>query len=279
MKKLTVLFALGLLSTSSFSQIDFDKDEFLKNIIGTIESDRPGQALNATTCGVLAFQIQTGFNYSRFYYPFGGSSRNQSVPTNIRFGITDIWEVNTSFSFQNQKFSDGFNPAISSNGFPSPEIGIRAAFLKGDRWKPYLAIQANLSVPSKRGTYQQPQLGSSFYLVTSNRFKHISVNTTLGISYSGYGGNAANYPFVLNIGTMLTEKLGTFVETFGSFNAKTINFDGGFSFLATSNLQLDLFGGWLGDRSWFAEAGLSWRLSLFQNALKNNISNLEKILE
>lgn len=276
MKK--VVFVLCLASSFfSYGQIKFDKDELLSNLVGTIESDRPGQALNATTCGVLAFQIQTGFNYTSLDFPFGGSSKNQTVPTNIRFGITDIWELNTSFSFTNQIFNNGLGPT-TVNGFPSPEIGLRAAFLKGDRWKPYLAIQANMSIPSKRGTYQQPGLGSSFYLVTSNRFKHISINTTTGISYSGFGGNAANYPYVLNIGTMLTSKLGTFVEAFGSFNNSTLNLDGGFSYLATPNLQLDLFGGWLGDSNWFAEIGFSWRHSFFQKMVGKNIKEIDSIL-
>ena len=279
MKKLILYFCLCLLSFSTFGQLEFDKDEFLKNVIGTIESDRPGQALNATTCGVLAFQIQTGFNYTRLINPFGGNSRNQSVPTNVRFGLSDVWELNTSFSFQNQNLYNGLDHPINSNGFPSPNIGIRAAFLKGENWKPFLAIQANLSVPSSRGTFMQPKFGSSFYLVTSNRFEHISVNTTVGVLFGGNGGGISDYPYVLNIGTMITKKIGTFVEAFGSMNNQTLNVDGGFSFLATSNLQLDIFGGWLEGKNWFAEAGISWRLSLFQRALKKNISNLEKILE
>lgn len=276
MKK--VVFVLCLASSFfSYGQIKFDKDELLSNLVGTIESDRPGQALNATTCGVLAFQIQTGFNYSDISH-MSVNEVAYSVPTNIRFGITDIWELNTNFSYLNQNFSGSLLPPQRINGFPSPEIGLRAAFLKGDRWKPYLAIQANMSIPSKRGTYQQPGLGSSFYLVTSNRFKHISINTTTGISYSGFGGNAANYPYVLNIGTMLTSKLGTFVEAFGSFNNSTLNLDGGFSYLATPNLQLDLFGGWLGDSNWFAEIGFSWRHSFFQKMVGKNIKEIDSIL-
>lgn len=276
MKKFLLIFCLSL-GSLSFAQFEFDKDLLLKNLIGTIESDRPGQALNATTCGILAIQVQSGFNYTNLDFPLAGTSKNMSVPTNIRFGISKMWELNTSFSYQNENLDFGFGQ-VTIDGFPSPEIGLRCAFLKGNKWKPFLALQANMRLPSNKGAYTQSQMGSSFYLVTSNRFEHISVNATVGMLYNGFGGNAPNYPYVLNIGSMLTDNLGAFVEVFGNFNTDGIALDGGFSYLIGNNFQLDLFGGWLGDTSWFGEIGFSWRYSFFQNIMKKGMSNLEKTL-
>src|SRR5690606_11628800 len=97
------LFLFGLLSVcvqQGFAQFNIDPGKIIDKMVGPCESDRPGQALNAKTAGLLAIQLQTGFNYGRVDDTFW-SSRTLYVPVNLRFGITKKWEFNTSFSYLN----------------------------------------------------------------------------------------------------------------------------------------------------------------------------------
>ena len=261
------LFVLLLVPFSGMTQFEFDANEFIDKLVGSVESDRPGQALNATTCGIAAIQIQTGFNYESVNNDKVWKYSHNYVPTTLRFGFTKKWELNTSFYYLNASYMDTLVD-INSKGFLSPEIGIRYAFLSGKGWKPYLALQANASILSHRGDFQQQQWGSSFYLVTSNRFSKMSVNTNFGCVFPGDGNAQPTFPWVFNMGWMLGKKLGTFIEGFGEFRNLTVSFDAGFSYLATSDLQIDLFGGMMNltneTNRWFAELGITYRLSIFK---------------
>lgn len=265
MKK--ILFALLFTPFVGIAQFDIDPNKFIDKMVGTVESDRPGQALNATTCGIAAIQIQTGFNYESVNNDKISKYSHYYVPTSLRFGFTKKWELNTSFYYLNSSFMDTLVD-FNAKGFLSPEIGIRYALMVGDGWKPYLALQANTSILSHRGDYQQQTWGSSFYLVTSNRFSKMSVNTNFGLVFPGDGATQPTYPWVLNLGWMLGKKVGTFIEGFGEFKSMTVSFDAGFSYVPISDLQIDLFGGMKNltneTNRWFAEIGFTYRLSIFK---------------
>jgi len=70
----------------------------------------------------------------------------------------------------------------------------------------------------------------------------------------------------LSLGLALTPRWGTFVEYFGAVKTGGVadehSIDGGFTWLASDDLQLDLHaGGGLDDAApeWFVSAGISWR--------------------
>ena len=277
MKRTIVFFILALSLSNSHAQFDIDPGAIIDGLIGNIESDRPGQALNAKTAGLGAIQIQTGFNYRRLTGVSDWNMINYLVPTTLRFSFTKKWELNTSFSYNNNRWNTIAGPNETS-GFLSPDIGVRYAFLKGDGWKPYLALQSNLSILSHKGDYQQQNFGSSFYLVTSNRFESMSVNTNFGLVFGGSGSGTPTYPWVLNFGWMLGDKVGTFVEGFGEFSTQILSWDAGFSYVPFSDLQIDLFGGMMNvvnqQNLWFAEIGLSYRFSLFKVIAKKKASEM-----
>ena len=277
MKKLFILlFVLG--SFSANAQFDIDPKKFIDALIGPVESDRPGQALNPTTCGTMAIQLQTGYNYSRFE-DLVTTYNSSFVPVNLRVGLTKKWEINTSFWYLHQKFANSFATTTFS-GFTGSELGARYAFLSGDRWVPYMALQANMRFSKRNGDFQQPKMGSSFYLATSNRFNVMSVNTNFGIVFPGDDNGQINpsYPWVLNFGWMIGDKFGVFVEGFGDFGTivigsptvvnPLISWDAGGSFLVINDLQLDLFGGMYNvanqQNYWFAEFGVTYRFSFLK---------------
>ncbi len=276
MKKIFTLVLIGA-SSISFSQFDFNPKDLLKVLSGTMESDRPGQALNARTCGILTAQIQTGGNFQRWNVGPDNSMNIFSTPTQIRFGLFPKFEINTSFSFVNVNQSTFIGP-ITTSGFPSPNLGARYTVLEGDGLRPFVGVQASMSFPSSRGTYQQPQLGSSFYLITSNRFDKFSVNTNVGAVFGGGGSGQVAVPYVFNLGFSLNDKWGAFIEAFGSLRNPTLAVDGGFSFLALPTLQLDAFGGWFASsavsNNFFVELGLTWKYSFLEMIAKKKLNEM-----
>ena len=262
----TLLIFIGA-SFQLNAQFDIDPGSFIDALVGSVESDRPGQALNPTTCGVAAIQLQTGFSYESYNNDKVSKYSHYYVPTNLRFGFTKKWELNTSFYYLNSNYMDTLID-LNSNGFLSPEIGVRYAFMTGKRWKPYLALQANASILSHRGDFQQTHWGSSFYLATSNRFSKMSINTNFGCVFPGNGDMNPNFPWVFNMGWMIGKKFGTFIEGFGEFRLFEVSFDAGFSYVPISDLQIDLFGGMKDltnqTNRWFAEIGVTYRLSFLK---------------
>lgn len=171
----------------------------------------------------------------------------------------------------------------TASGFRSPDIGIRYAFLDGEGWKPSMALQASMSIPSSRGDYQQSNLGSSYYLITSNSFDVLSVNSTFGMVFPGNGASDPSFPWVLNFGFGLGDKWSTFVEGFGEFTNLTISADAGIAYTPISSLQLDLFGGMYNldnnTESWFAELGVSYNFSFAKMYAKKKANEFKNMFK
>ncbi|UKN02115.1 hypothetical protein K6119_01115 [Paracrocinitomix mangrovi] len=272
MKNILVISVFSLICFNTQAQFDIDPGKIIDKMFGTpVESDRPGQAMNPNTAGILTLQLQTGFNYTSFNADKIYQFKNYGVPTQIRLGITKKIELNTSFSYNySRHMSSSFDTTFS--GFPSPNLGIRYNPYDGDRWKPYLGFQANLSFLSHKGDYRQQNFGSSFYVMTSNRFEVVSFNTNLGVVFQGNDLMQPAFPWVLNFGFKIGKKWNTFIEGFGDFSNLDLNADAGFSYTPINDLQIDLFGGWLGDNFadpyWFIEGGITYKISFMKMIAK-----------
>lgn len=282
LRSLTILFCFA--SFNSTAQFEFDINEMVENMVLPIASDRPGQALNPSTCGIAALQFQAGANFSRYVVGIDNNSSNYFVPLNVRLGFTRRLEINGSFYYNYNQWSTFAGP-VTTSGFPSPELGLRFAFLEGERWKPFMALQSNLSFISHHGTYQQQQFGSSFMLTTSNRFYKLSVNTNFGIKFLGTGNMDPVLPYVLNFGYSLGPKWSMFIEGFGEISTTgakpVLNTDAGIAFTPAKLVQLDLFGGWLGGfnsnapEHWFVELGVSYKISFLKHFAKKRMANFQ----
>lgn len=271
MKKLLLFLTLFCSLNVSFGQFDFDPGAIIDKLFGPIDSDRPGQAMSPTTAGIIAIQLQTGYSYSQYNIDKIEKYQHSFVPTQLRFGLTKKWELNTSFSYMNEQFMDTLVD-VRTSGFRSPEIGIRYAFLKGDGWKPYMALQSSASILSHKGDYTQNQWGSVFTLATSNRWDVVSFNTNFGVRFLGDGNMQPVFPWVGNFGFNMGKKWTSFVEGFGDFRDGSISADAGITYTPINSLQIDLFGGMYdltsGNNQWFAELGVSYRFSFLKMIAK-----------
>lgn len=277
MKNLLTVFILLFFALSSQAQFDINPKDILDKLFGPIESDRPGKALSASTSGIMTIQLQTGFNYE--YKNVDKIYRHQyyQAPTNLRLGLTKKWELNSSFTFAKENSMDTvLNYAYS--GFKSPEIGIRYAFLKGSGWKPFMALQSNLSFLSHKGDYYQQKYGSSFYLISSNQFDAVSINLNGGIRFKGDSNKKPEFPWVINLGFNMGDKWNAFIEGFGEFTTQRHAFDAGFAFRPIPDLQFDVSGGWLNGFSssphYFIDAGISYKFSFLKMIINKKTSEM-----
>lgn len=280
MNKLITTAIVCLIGFHSNAQFDLEIDpmKFLDALIGPVESDRPGQCMNARTAGIMAIQIQTGYQYGQEKYNAIDQDSWHFVPTTLRFSLTAKWELNTSFNYNRFTSTNSFWTWTAS-GFTSPDIGVRYSFLKGSGWKPTMGLQVNASPPSHKGDYQQQNWGTSVILATSNRWDKISVNTNFSMRFNGDDSGAPDYPWVFNIGFPLGEKFGCFVEGFGEFDNAIVSADAGFTYVPINDLQIDIFGGLTNltvtQKRWFAEIGVSYRFSFLKILAKKKMGEMD----
>jgi hypothetical protein len=274
--RIIALFIIAFTPLLSNAQFDFNPDDLVEMLGGTMETDRPGQAMNPRSCGIMTLQLQTGGSFARSTFDPNTSTNSISIPTQLKLGLTAKLEFNSSFSFLHSTYQvDSLKQKF--NGFPSPSFNLRYTILSGNRWKPYIGIQAGFSPSSTRGTIMQPNFGSSYHLLTSNRFENISINTNIGLSYGGYGNGDLSFysiPYVFNLGYTINSKWSAFAEAFGNLRGTSLALDGGFAYAPSSTLQLDAYGGWLGGNSWFAEIGVTWKYSFLKALAKKKINEI-----
>ncbi len=225
----------------------------------TIRTGRPGQAIGPFTVGKNVFQAQQGIDY----YETSKGFLLKSMVTNhvFRFGLTETVEISTVTDYRNDKikFSD---TTFTFSGFSNLQIGGRIHLMDNKGIRPSLSIQARVRTPWGSEEYQTNNFTPVVIVATGNKIGEKSgLSTNYIFSYGG-GRLIANY--VLNYGLSLTEKIGIFAEAYGAILPDaTVLFDTGFSFLANSDLQFDLFGGYgmnRGVQDWFISTGISWRM-------------------
>jgi hypothetical protein len=230
----------------------------------TIRADRPGQALSAFTVGRGIFQVQCGFDY---FGSHDALNKTTGVLNNtvIRYGITEHFEINSQFEYKGQRITQNKDTSRNTQrGVSATDLGIRYHIYEGKGPVPSVGFQFGTRLPVLGTDYKIKDLAPRFLIITSQQFSEkFSVNTVWGTAWNG-NNSVPKYNYVINLSLSLSDRLGVFVENYGSVEAGvfTTYFDGGISWLLTSDLQLGLNGGLgsnLGVNNYFISAGVSWR--------------------
>tara|TARA_R110002051_G_scaffold314911_1_gene392530 strand:+ start:205 stop:894 length:690 start_codon:yes stop_codon:yes gene_type:complete len=202
----------------------------------SLASDRPGQALSVNTVGKNIFQKQTGVDFFESTSSFYPSSF-------FRFGLSEKFELNTGFVLSGEKFASDL-----------------ASFSVGARY-----LLSNVNSNSKSSLQLSYDFGAEnkntqlTYIFGSSFTEKISYTVNLGINVNE-DFNTNNAIYVFNVAYSLNNKMGFFVETFGTFlkNTDQINFDAGYYYLINNNFQLDAL---IGENDGlFVGAGFTWRV-------------------
>ena len=231
-----------------------------------IRSDRPGQANSPFTAGQKQLILQTGGTFEGV--DFGQQEQDGFVSTtNIRYGLGETFEVRTTFQLRRDKIDGEGIAEQNLGGLSAWDIGLRTNLLSGGDLKPALGVEALLNINATSEDYPQDNLSPTFLVMFEQPINEsITFASNLGVSWDGNGNNPTGI-YVANLSFPIIGSLGAFIENYGQWFEDDFDtrFDGGFSYLATDDLQLDLSAG-LGENDdvsdWFVDLGLSWRIAL-----------------
>ena len=227
----------------------------------TIRTGRPGMAIGAYTVGKNVFQLQTGIAYNHIE---NGPVETRSYINNsvIRLGILEKFELSGLINLKSDNISDGAEEQ-HLRGISDLHFGGRLNILERKGAIPAVGIQGRIILNAQGKDFERNRTGSAFILTTGNKITDwLSIGTNWGIRWSGKDEGPDSF-YAINGSVGLTEKLGGFAEVYGRLDQFSMNYDAGFSFLVTNDLQLDISAGWQGDSrvsDWFIDMGLSWRL-------------------
>ena len=206
----------------------------------TIASDRPGQAIGATTTGSRVLQVQAGIAQT-------GSTLGQystqdfSTEVNLRYGIRERLELNTLIDFQHRYSSTIGSPFSLFQGL---KTGVRYHIYTGEGLIPSIGIQGRINFPNLFDgikSFVTPTIQLSLSQALGEK---LGLTTNWGLE-QGTKGDRLNAFYIINLGYTLNGKWSCFIENYGNYYRGSFftYFDAGFGYLLNNNLLLDISGG------------------------------------
>lgn len=241
---LSVVMALGLLVSGVASAQPAPEEPLV--------TDRPDVAEASETVGAGRFQLELGSSITSSQDSDGRRAVSLSTPLKLRFGVTRQLEFHLETAGLDQQWSeDGSGQMVSSSGFTSPDLGFKVHLLQGGTWLPSTGLLVALTLPGRDAVGQRqfvalsPTLALDWELPAA-----LELGLNLGVTAS-LASKAADRQhlgrFALAVGRSwapLTERLRTYVELFGQLpfegDDNELCLDGGFAWLLSPNMQLDL---------------------------------------
>lgn len=229
----------------------------------TIRTGRPGQAIGAFTVGQGIFQVQSGFDY--FSSKIDDSNYREGFLNNtvMRFGLTEPFEISALIQYNTETIKEN-DVERKANGLSALDVGMRYHIYTGKGLIPNIGFQYRTRLPVLADEYQIKDLAPRFIVVTSQKLSEtFTLITNWGAAWNG-NDSAPRGTYVVNLSFPFNDNFGAFVETFGGLQqeSSTINFDTGFAWLITNDLQLDVYGGYGKNydvHDYFMSIGVSWR--------------------
>jgi hypothetical protein len=230
----------------------------------TIRTDRPGQAIGPFTTGHGILQVQSGFDHFGSRNDGDGAKQygflNNTV---LRYGLTEPFEVSVLLEYKMEKVNQR-GDETTLQGLNAFDVGMRYNIYTGKGLVPSIGFQIRARLPMLSADYEIKDLAPRFIIVTSQQLTEVfTLITNWGASWNG-NNSTPRGTYVVNLSFPFNAKFGAFAETYGSVGGDmfVINFDTGFAFLATPDLQFDCYGGYGengGVKDYFVSLGVSWR--------------------
>jgi hypothetical protein len=188
--------------------------------------------------------------------------------TLLRYGLLERMELRLGLAYLSEELKvKNTDTANTNTGFSPLYTGFKIYVIEEAGWLPEIAFLGGLVLPFTaqeefKAPYSAPVMRFAFSHTLSERF---SLGYNLGAEW--YGETAVpDYFYSIVLGIALTDKTGTFIESFGLIpeeGRENYLLDGGFTFLVLPNFQLDVSGGvGINDESIdnFLSLGFSYRL-------------------
>jgi hypothetical protein len=231
-------------------------------------TDRPDQTESSSVIPFRSLQIETGFvleNNSADDFQYKGYAYNATL---LRYGLLENLELRLGLAYMGEEWKFNTPDSLSTIKGLSPLLsGFKIQICREKGLIPEIAFIGGLSLPFVAGEdLRSDYTAGIMRLSVSHSLSDVfSFGYNLGVEWDGESAAPAFfYTVVMGIG--ITNKLGAFVEGFGSLPEKSPAshlLHAGLTFLLLQNLQLDLSGGLgLNEKAMdnFLSCGLSWRL-------------------
>lgn len=212
-----------------------------------INPDRPGIADGSTTVGGGRFQIETAFQRE---FRQGGDDRTTFIPTLLRYGFADRWEVRVEgngYTWEKQ-----VDPALGtthSRGLAPTSIGLKYNFVDAVGAKqPAVGAIVRVFPPSGSGDFRNMRTTGDFRLAADWNFaEKWSLNPNVGVgvyrddSRRTYTAGLFAATLNFNPSKVVNFFVDTGVQTPEEKNGKTsMIVDAGGAFIIGHDIQLDL---------------------------------------
>ena len=240
--------------------------------VNVIITDRPDATEASSVVGKGVFQIETGGLYESFEE---NSIKNETYTYNttlLRYGLLDNFEIRLGWDF-NEGITKLNGTKINNvtSGLSPLLLGMKVAISEEKNGLPEIALIGHVFPVFTASTDYRPETtGVDFRFSLSHT---LSEKSSLGYNIGAEWGNdspEAAAIYTIAYGHSLSDKIGMYIELYGDFpedNSANHYWDGGFTYLASNNLQFDLYVGTSISKGQdlLLGTGLSYRIPKKQN--------------
>ena len=219
-----------------------------QDVVPELITDRPDQTESAVVVPLKFLQIETGFlleNDNEGVRRYKSYAYNSTL---LRYGLFRNMELRLGLEYLGDRIKiDGADYTNTISGFGPLYTGFKIKITDEQGGKPDIAFLGAVILPftaddSYKPAHSATNMLFAFSHTLSDRF---SLGYNLGTNWDGENP-VPNYFYSVSLGIGLTEKLGAYIEGYGTLpeEGKPQHLaDAGFTYLILPNFQLDLSGG------------------------------------
>lgn len=226
---------------------------------GSIQTDRPDQTESPFLVPMHFVQVETGLMFESLS---PSTYRIQHPNILLKYGVNKNFELRLVAALNTEIEAKEYKHNL--NEFA---LGFKLRICEAKKIRPKTSVIVHYAVPLQR--YEALK---EYYFIPNFRFtmqhslhKNINLSYNLGLEWE----EKKPIPiYTLSLAYAISEKLGSYIEMYGSFNsgeAPDHRIDGGLTYLITSNIQYDISGGYYLSKinpGYFISTGLSVRRSV-----------------
>jgi len=236
------LFSIVLIGSKLFTFAQETDD------IGAIVTDRPDATEASSTVGKGTLQLETGGLYESFEENNIKSETYTYNTTLVRYGILDNIELRLGWNFvEGVTKVNGNRLDNVTSGLSPLLIGVKIDVAEEKNGMPEIAFVGHVfPVFSASADYRPETTGIDFRFSLSHT---LSEKSSLGYNIGAQWGNdspEAAAIYTVAYGYSISDKFGFYIELYGDLpedNSANHYWDAGFTYLASKDLQFDIYTG------------------------------------
>jgi len=226
-----------------------------------IETDRPDQTETAAIVPKGMFQAETGFSHKK---TAPHDSEFELPETLWKFGLNNRLELRLMTTVLYSKAADS-----AAFGLEPVTVGLKVNLWEENGMLPETSLIVHMKLPKAASKkFEAQYLPPEIRLLFQNEINdNIDLGYNLGVSWDGQTAEP-EYAYTFSPDFKMTDKASAYIESFGYIpDAKHADhwIDGGFKYLITKNVQIDLSGGYelsshQKHHKYFESIGFSFRI-------------------